>query len=67
MICNARRNRSIDSKEKEEDLAYIINEIYEEINSVIAQKCKQNRLIKSYSVLGKSSTFAERKDKAKHT
>ena len=38
MICNARKNRSIDSK-KEEDLVCISNEIYEEINSVMAQKC----------------------------
>ena len=67
MICNARKNRSIDSKEKEEDLVYISNEIYEEINSVMAQKCKQNRIIKSYSIQGKSSAFAKKKGKAKHT
>ena len=29
----------------------------------MAQKCKQNRIIKSYSIQGKSSTFAKRKAK----
>ena len=33
----------------------------------MAQKCKQNRLIKCYSVQEKSRAFAKKKGKDKHT
>ena len=41
MIENARRNRSIDNQENEEELIHISKKLYEEIEGVMSHKCKQ--------------------------
>ena len=41
MIENARRNRSIDNQENEDELIHINKKLYKEIEGVMSQKCKQ--------------------------
>ena len=41
MIENARRNRSIDNQENKDKLINIGKKLYEKIEGVMSQKCKQ--------------------------
>ena len=45
IIKNARKNRAVQNENNEEELVYITKSMYEEINGVLTQNCKNRMLI----------------------
>ena len=63
IIKNARKNRAVQNENNEEELVYITKSMYEEINGVLTQNCKNRMLIIKIVKIGNAWYLLKRSSK----